>query len=105
MLQVRLARVHDDQVERLRAWLLGLNQRQDEVRETFRNEAVRHEQAYLLRTSDGFVLVYAAEMEDAEAAHRAHAASTLPIDLQHREVMQAAQAGPADAELLYELRL
>ena len=98
-------RVHDDRVERLRDWLAELMQRQVEVRETFRNEGVRHEQAYLLRTADGTVLVYAVEVEDPEAAQRAYVASSLPIDKQHRVVMQAVQAGPADAELLYEVRL
>jgi hypothetical protein len=98
-------RVHDHEVERLRDWFAELMQRQDEVRETFRNEGVRHEKAYLLRTAEGVVLIYAAEMEDAEAAHRAHLASRLPIDLEHREVMQAAQAEPADADVVYDVRL
>jgi hypothetical protein len=98
-------RVHDHEVGRLRDWFAELMQRQDEVRETFRNEGVRHEQAYLLRSAEGTILVYAAEMDDPEAAHRAHAASTLPIDLEHREVMQLAQAAPADAQLVYDVAL
>lgn len=104
MLDVRITRVRDDQVERLRAWMAELLQRQDEVRATFRNEGVRHEQVYLLQAREGPVLVYAHEVEDPEAARAAYMASTLPIDAQHREVMQAVLQGPAAAELLYEVR-
>jgi len=105
VLDVRFHRVRNDQVEQLRAWFAELMQRQDEVRDTFRNEGVRHEQAFLFESKDGLVLVYAHEVDDPEAAHRAYAASTLPIDLQHREIMSAALVGPAEAELLYEVRL
>ncbi len=105
VLDVRFHRVRNDQVEQLRAWFAELMQRQDEVRETFHNEGVRHEQAFMLESKDGLVLVYAHEVDDPEAAHRAYAASTLPIDLQHREVMSAALGSPAEAELLYEMRL
>jgi hypothetical protein len=82
-----------------------LVRRQDEVRETFRNEGVRHEQAFLMQSVDGPVLVYAHEVDDPEAAQRAYAASTLPLDAQHRKIMRSALDGPAHAELLYEVRL
>ncbi len=105
MLHLRLSRVRADQEQRLRDWFGELTQRQEEVRETFRNEGVRHEQAFLMHTNEGLVLLYAIEVEDPEKAHQAYSASTLPIDLQHREVMRATLDGPADAELLYEVRL
>jgi hypothetical protein len=89
----------------LRAWLAELQQRSDEVRETFRNEGVRHEQAYLLETADGPVLIYAIEIDDPEAAQRAYATSTLPLDLQHREVMATTISGPLDLAPLYDVRL
>jgi len=89
----------------LRAWLAELQQRSDEVRETFRNEGVRHEQAYVLETADGPVLVYAIEIDDPEAAQRAYASSTLPLDLQHREVMETTISGPLALEPLYDVRL
>jgi hypothetical protein len=105
VLDVRITRVREDQVERLRAWLAELIKRQDEVRETFRNEGVRHEQAFLLESAQGPVLIYAHEVDDPEAAKRAYADSTLPLDRKHREVMRAVLDGAADAELLYDLQL
>jgi hypothetical protein len=82
-----------------------LGRRQDEVRATFRNEGVRHEQAYLIESVNGPVLVYAIEVEDPEAALLAYAASTLPLDAEHRKVMAAVLGPPAEAELLYEVRV
>jgi hypothetical protein len=82
-----------------------LGRRQDEVRATFRNEGVRHEQAYLLESSSGPVLVYAIEVEDEDAAQQAYEASTLPIDAEHRAVMGTVLGDRADVELLYEVRL
>jgi hypothetical protein len=105
VLDVHFHRVRPDQVDSLRAWMAELMRRQNEVRETFRNEGVRHEQAFLLHTDEGVVLVYIHEVEDPEAARRAYSASTLPIDLEHRQRMSAALDGAATAELLYEVRL
>lgn len=99
-----IRRVRDGHVERLRAWLSEVNARRDEVLETFAQEGVRHEQAYLLDTGSGHVLVYAMELGDEEQARAAFAASTLAIDLEHREVMNAAVGEPAGAELLYDVR-
>jgi Family of unknown function (DUF6176) len=97
--------VRPEEIGALRAWLAGLMTRQDEVRETFRNEGVRHEQALLLAGADGPVLVYAIEVEDADRAHAAYASSRLPIDLEHREIMARVIEAPARAELLYDVRL
>ena len=105
MVRVSIRRVRDGQVERLRVWLREANARRDEVLQTFAQEGVRHEQAYLLDTGSGHVLVYAIELEDEEKARAAFAASTLPIDAQHREVMDAAVGEPADAELLYDVNV
>jgi len=104
VLRVSIRQVNDDQVDRLRDWLREANARRDEVLETFAQEGVRHEQAYLLDTGSGHVLVYAMELEDEEKARAAFAASTLPIDAHHREVMEAALGAPATAELLYDVR-
>jgi len=82
-----------------------LGRRQDEVRETFRNEGVRHEQAFLIQAPDGPVLIYAHEVDDPHAAQQAYAGSTLPLDLQHREVMGDVLGEVADVELLYDIRL
>lgn len=105
MLQVVFQRIHPDQVEQLRGWMSELMRRQVEVLETFRQEGMRHEVAYLLHAADGPVLVYAMEAEDMERAWAAYEASQLPIDLEHHRVLAAVQAGPREVEQLYELRL
>jgi hypothetical protein len=102
VLVVVFSKVKPDQLDRLRSWMHELTRRRDEVLETFEQETVRHEVAYLLEGSDGPTLVYAIEAEDAEYAARAFRASTLPIDLEHKRVMAAVLDGPVDAELLYE---
>jgi len=104
MLRVSIRRVRAGQVEALREWLAQLNHRREEVVETFAQEGVRHELAYLLDTGSGHVLVYAMELEDEERAREAFAASTLPIDAEHRRVMEAAVGEPAAAELLYDVQ-
>ena len=103
MLQLTFRRVRDEQA--LRAWMAELGMRADEVRATFRQEGVRHEQAFLMPTPDGLVLVYAHEVEDPDAAHAAYAQSTLPIDAEHRQRMTQALAEAVEPELLYDVRL
>ena len=103
MLHVTFRRVVDE--PRLRAWMSSLEQRTEEVRETFRQEGVSHEQAFLLRDADGLVLVYAHEVSDPKVAQSAYAASSLPIDLQHRLEMSAALGVEVPAELLYDVQL
>ena len=88
VLHLTFRRVRPGQEDALRAWMAELGERADEVRTTFRQEGVRHEQAFLLPTPDGLVLIYAHEVDDPEAAHATHAQSSLPIDAEHRERMQ-----------------
>ena len=40
--------------------------RADEVKETYRQEGVSHEASYLIETRRGWILVFAAEVEDRE---------------------------------------
>jgi hypothetical protein len=105
MLEVVFRRVKEPEVDRLRSWMAELNRRRDEVRETFRQETVRHEVAYLIEGVDGPVLVYAIEAEDPALSHRVAAGSDLSIDVEHRSVMASVLDGAADAEKLYECRL
>lgn len=102
MLKLTIAKVNPEEEESLRAWLAQLNSRHDEVRETFAREGVRHEQAYLLRTSDGPILIYAVEAQDYELTGKTFQSSTLPIDLEHKAAMSRALAGKANVELLYD---
>ena len=104
MLYVRTLRIHPDKVDRLRSWMRELADRADEVRETFAQEGVRHEQAHLLETSDGTLLIYAIEAEDIDEALRVHEASTLPIDAEHRAVLAGVTAERLDLEVLLDMR-
>jgi hypothetical protein len=104
MLQLAIHKVKPGQEERLRAWLEELNRRRDEVLETFSQEAMRHEVAYLLDGAEGKVLIYAMEVGDPDRAREAYRASTLPIDLEHRQVMEEVLGDPADAERLYDVQ-
>ena len=102
MLKVVMYRVKPEKEQRLREWLLELTQRRHEVRETFIEETVRHEQAYLITTSEGLILIYAIEAEDLERGQNAFLNSTHPIDLEHKQVMQEVLIEPVSAELLYD---
>lgn len=81
-------RIKPERESRLREWLLELNKRADEVRETFRDETVRAEQAYIIPTTDGPIFVHAMEAEDCERAADAYRHSKHPIDAEAVEVMQ-----------------
>ena len=105
MLKVAIHRVKPEREQKLREWLGELMRRQEEVRDTFRKETIRHEQAYLLETSDGPILVYAMEAEDHEKARQAFQSSTLPLDLQHKRVMQDVLVSKVPAELLFDCSL
>jgi hypothetical protein len=105
MLKIVLRKVKAGQEGRLRDWLAELMRRKDEVRETFKQETVRHEQGYLLNTADGTVLIYVIEAEDLEQASRVYKNSTLPIDFEHRQIMEQALGDAIHVELLYECDL
>jgi len=107
MLRVEFSRVREGQVDQLREWMRALMSRQAEVRQTFEQEGVRHEAAYLLEAAEGPVLVYAIELQDEARAMQAFESSTVPIDLEHRRRMDDVLAGRGSAavELLYEARL
>ncbi len=102
MLKLSIRRVRPGKEQGLRDWLGELNRRQEEVRETFAQESVRHEQAYLIPSSDGAILIYAMEAEDHKRGRQAFQDSTLPIDVDHKRAMGIALGDKVDAELLYE---
>lgn len=103
VIRTTISRVHPERLELLTAWLAELHSRADEVRESFRGEGVRHEQAYLLHTSEGPVLLYVIEADYHDMARQAYQSSTLPIDLEHKAVLDYALDGPAAAQLLYDV--
>ena len=102
MLRIAFREVREEKVDRLRWWMGELSRRKTEVRETFLQESTRHEMAFLIRSKNGFILVYAMEVDDVEQAGRAFQASNLPIDLEHKKIMREITTGPVEAELLYE---
>jgi Family of unknown function (DUF6176) len=97
MVRVRFFKVRPERLGRLRAWMAELAQRDEEIQETFRQETVRHELAYLIEGPDGPLLAYLIEAEDLELAARAVQDNPLPIDLEHRRVMGEVLGDPVPA--------
>jgi hypothetical protein len=102
MLSVTFSRVRAGQEQRLRDWGRELMKRGDEVRQTFDQEGVRHEKSFLIRTAEAAILVRVGDVEDWDKAVAAFNQSTLPIDAEHKSVMESALEGPFAAELIYE---
>jgi uncharacterized protein DUF6176 len=103
MAHVSFWKVRPGQEERLRAWLMGLNRREDEVRPTLVQEGVTHEMAFLVSCDGGPIMVLASEAEDVEEALRISRASTLPFDVEARRVTEEATSGQAAAEHVWQL--
>jgi len=105
MLKVTIRMVKPGEEERVRAWMAELMTRKDEVRETFKQEKVRHEQAILLPVEGGMALIYAIEAEDIDYVYEAYEKSTLKIDAEHKVIMGQVLGELASSELLYECTL
>ena len=59
----------------------------------------------MLEGRDGRVLVYLMDAQDWDQARGAYQASTLAIDLQHREIMEDVSDVRAATEMAYECRI
>ncbi len=105
MLRVSLRRIKPSKEARLRAWLAELSTRADEVRATFVEETISHEQAFVLQTVDGPILVYAMEAADFDRGREAFARSTHAIDEEHKEVMGECLGDRVDVQPLYDVAL
>ena len=105
MLRVAIRRIRPEKEPRLRAWLAELNSRAEEVRETFCDETVRAEQAYILPGDTGPLLVYVMEAEDFERGSKAFATSQHKIDAEHRQVMGECLAESLAIAPLYDVSL
>ena len=103
MLRVSLRRVKPGKEVQLRTWLAELSSRADEVRATFVDETVRHEQALILQTVDGPVLVYAMEAADFDQASEAFARSKHAIDEEHKQVMGECLGDRLDLPPLFDV--
>jgi hypothetical protein len=104
VLLVRFFRLKPDKIDRLRDWMAELHRRRDEVLETFAQETVRHEAAWLMETVEGTILVYAIEADDLEQAQRAVEQNPFPIDLEHQAVMDEVIEVPIELEQLLDER-
>jgi uncharacterized protein with GYD domain len=105
MLRVVIERIRPDKEQRLRAWLAELNSRAAEVRETFRDETVRAEQAYIVTGQEGPLLVYVIEADDLARGAKAFADSSHRIDAEHKAMMRECLAGSLKLEPLYDVSL
>ena len=102
MIKLAVKYVKKEEEQTLRQWLSELNRRRDEVLETFSQEGTRHEQGYLAEIARRTVLIYIMDMEDSEHAAKAFKDSSLPIDLEHRRIMERVLDERVKLELLYE---
>ncbi len=105
MITVAFRKVPPDKKEKLRWWMAEVQRREEEVKETFRQETVQHEQAYLIDNEGDAILVYVMEVEDPDAARDAFQTSQLAIDHEHRQIMDEVAAETLHPELLYDVRL
>ena len=88
MLNLQFRKIKPEREGRLRAWFAELNARAEEVRTTFRDEGVQHEQGFILPTSEGPVLVWAAQLNDPDEASRVFTKSSHAIDIEHGRVLR-----------------
>ena len=103
MQKISFRKVLPGRVDALREWMNELMQRREEVLESFVAETVQSEQAWLIETSDGPVLVFCVEADDLEEAAAAYRTSELTIDLEHQAAMRSFVGDPAPADLLFKL--
>jgi hypothetical protein len=102
MLNVSFARIRPEKEQYLRKWLAELNSRQEDARRSMAQEGTRQEQAYILSTADGPILMYAMELADAKLAYAAFGKSKLEVDEKHRAVLAECLVESLDIDPLYE---
>lgn len=105
MLRLSFRRIKPEKEVQIRRWLTELSTRADEVRATFVDETVRHEQAFILQTAQGPVLVYAVEAENFERGRAAFTQSPHPIDQEHKRIMAECLGDELGVQPLYDIAL
>ena len=105
MIRIAFARIRSEKEQRLRSWLVELMSRRKEVLETFAAEGVRHEQAFVIASDTGPLLVYVVEAENHDAAAAAYKKSTLAIDSEHRAVLNECLCERVQVEPLFDCAL
>jgi hypothetical protein len=104
MIRLAVYRVRPDKLDRLKAWLIEVAQRPDEVRESFTEAGITHEQAHLIVTADGPMLIAAVEQTDGEAVSESSRRSTLPLNVEHEAVMAEVLDGVVETTVLLDFR-
>jgi hypothetical protein len=104
MIRLAFYRVRPDKLDRLKAWLIEVAQRPDEVRESFTEGGITHELAHLIVTANGPMLVAAVEHTDWEAASESSRRSTLPLNVEHEAVMGEVLDGVVETTVLLDFR-
>jgi len=87
LLSLHFYRIKPGCEERLRAWLAELEARAEETRSIFTEGGARHEQAFILSTPEGAILVALAELDRQRAEGPCDARSARQLDLQHEEIL------------------
>src|SRR6266498_3272770 len=105
MLQVAIRHVRPEKETKLRVWLAELNARADEVRDTFRSETVRAEQAFIVPGVPGPILIYIMEAEDFARGSKAFAEFIYECYADHREVMRECLGESLELRPLYDVAL
>lgn len=106
MISLVIRQIEPGQRERLADWLREVDgPPRAEALATLAAEGITHENAVILDTSDGPLLVYAMESEDADRAKAVAERSEHAIDAEHREVMRSAVGGRPPFEVVLDLRL
>lgn len=105
MLHATFARLSEEDVEPLRAWLGGLRARREELAESYRHSGTTHELFFLVRGDDGPILVLISELRDRERSGASFLRSELPIDVEFKDLVQEHTLGPARVEMLYDSRV
>ncbi|MEO3818856.1 DUF6176 family protein [Plantactinospora sp. B24E8] len=105
MIKIKVSRIRPGKVDQLKAWLAEGMRRADEIRETFANEGVTHEQGFILETADGPLFVYVVESADYDAAVRAFQESPYPIDAEHKAVLAEVLDGEVPVPLLLDIHI
>jgi hypothetical protein len=103
MLRTWIHRIRPGMESRLREWFDEVNARAGEVRESFAATGVRAEQAFVVSDESGSLLIYVSEADDHAAADRAFAASSLAIDVEHRNVMAQCIERTLDEAPVYDM--
>ncbi|HEY2811690.1 MAG TPA: DUF6176 family protein [Rhabdochlamydiaceae bacterium] len=98
------SKIKEGCVEKVKAWLSTIqSERREETLQSFSNEGVWLEAAFIREAEDGLYLVYFMRAQNVKQALAAFQNSTLPIDIFHRECCQQLTEGHEILTTVYHL--